>query len=165
MPTKNTAKKSANASVADNHSALRPHRKTVKGGVKKSSAAKPAKDPAPKEEAPQARVREEILSAPEIAGETHAQAEEIRPGMIRDRYFEAVGRRKTAIARARIFTKSGDFRVNDRPYGAYFPTEELQRITEDALKKMKLWERFRVSVKVSGGGSRGQAEAVRHALA
>lgn len=83
----------------------------------------------------------------------------------RDRYFEAVGRRKTAIARVRLFTRSGAFIVNDKAYGDYFPTLDLQKIAEDALKKMKLWERFRISVRVSGGGIHAQAEAVRHGLA
>ena len=82
-----------------------------------------------------------------------------------NRYFEAVGRRKTAVARARLFTRAGDFTVNERSYTAYFPTRDLQTIVEDALKKMKLWERFRVSIHVSGGGVHSQAEAVRHALA
>ena len=83
----------------------------------------------------------------------------------RERYFEAVGRRKTAIARVRLFTRSGAFTVNDKAYGDYFPTLDLQKIAEDALKKMKLWERFRISAKVSGGGIHAQAEAVRHGLA
>lgn len=83
----------------------------------------------------------------------------------RERYFEAVGRRKTAIARVRLFTRSGAFTVNDKAYGDYFPTLDLQKITEDALKKMKLWERFRISARVSGGGIHAQAEAVRHGLA
>ncbi|MFY9462900.1 MAG: 30S ribosomal protein S9 [Candidatus Sungiibacteriota bacterium] len=83
----------------------------------------------------------------------------------RDRYFEAVGRRKTAIARVRLFTKAGAFMVNDKVYGDYFPTQDLQKIAEDALKKMKLWERFRISVRVQGGGIHAQAEAVRHGLA
>lgn len=81
-----------------------------------------------------------------------------------DRYFEAVGRRKTAIARVRLFTKAGEFTVNDKLYSVYFPTLALQKITEDALKKMKLFGRFRISVHASGGGLRGQAEAVRHGL-
>lgn len=83
----------------------------------------------------------------------------------RERYFEAVGRRKTAVARVRLFTKSGPFTINDKLYGMYFPTLDLQKIAEDALKKMKLWERFRVSAQVSGGGIHAQAEAVRHGLA
>lgn len=83
----------------------------------------------------------------------------------RERYFEATGRRKTAIARVRLFTRAGDFTVNNKPYTGHFSTPELQKIVEDALKKMKLWERFRVSVKVSSGGIHAQAEAIRHGLA
>jgi len=82
-----------------------------------------------------------------------------------ERYVEAVGRRKTAIARVRLFTRSGDFTVNGRPYGAYFPTMEMQKTAEEALKKMKLWERFRVSIRARGGGLHAQAEAVRMGLA
>lgn len=82
-----------------------------------------------------------------------------------ERYIEAVGRRKTAIARVRLFTRPGDFSVNGKPYSEYFPTMALHKIAEEALKKMKLWERFRVSVRISGGGIRAQAEAIRHGLA
>ncbi len=81
-----------------------------------------------------------------------------------DRYFEAVGRRKTSTARGRLFTRAGDFTVNDKPYAEYFPTLGLQKDVEDALKKMKLWGKFRVSVRVNGGGMHSQAEAVRHVL-
>ena len=97
----------------------------------------------------------EFLAARDVA-EAHPRG--------RERYFEAVGRRKTATARVRLFTRSGDFRINDRAYGAYFPMLELQKIVEDPLKKMKLWERFRVSVRVSGGGIHAQAEAIRHGM-
>lgn len=82
-----------------------------------------------------------------------------------DRYFEDVGRRKTATARVRMFTKPGHFIVNGKPYGVYFPTLDLQKTVEDPLKEMKLWERFRVSAIVSGGGTHAQAEAIRHGLA
>ncbi len=82
-----------------------------------------------------------------------------------DRYMEGIGRRKTAIARVRLFTRAGDFAVNNKPHAEYFPTLELQSIAEDALQKMKLFGRFRVSVKVSGGGVHSQAEALRHGLA
>ena len=82
-----------------------------------------------------------------------------------DRYFEAVGRRKTAVARVRLFTRAGDFTVNGKLYGSYFQTFELQKTVEDALQKMKLFGRFRVSAKVFGGGHHTQAEALRHGLA
>lgn len=82
-----------------------------------------------------------------------------------ERYIEAVGRRKTAIARVRLFTRAGEFSVNGKPYSDYFTTFALQKTVEDAFKKMKLWERFRVSALVSGGGIHSQAEAIRHGLA
>jgi len=82
-----------------------------------------------------------------------------------DRYFEAVGRRKTATARVRLYTRSGEFMVNQKSHASYFPTLELQGIAEDALSKMKLMGRFRISAKIKGGGIHAQAEALRHGLA
>lgn len=82
-----------------------------------------------------------------------------------DRYFEGVGRRKTAVARVRLFTKAGDFIVNGKLYTEFFKTLDQQKIAEEALQKMKLFGRFRVSAKITGGGSHAQAEAVRHGLA
>lgn len=80
------------------------------------------------------------------------------------KYYEATGRRKTAVARVRLFTKGDGFLVNGKPYEEYFSNLELQRIAEDALKKMKLLNRFQISVKVSGGGIHSQSEALRHGL-
>jgi len=82
------------------------------------------------------------------------------------RYFEAVGRRKTAVARMRLFTKGGkEFLVNDKPYQAYFPTLVLQQAALASLEKMKCLDKFRISAKVKGGGLNAQAEAVRHGIA
>ena len=82
-----------------------------------------------------------------------------------ERYFEAVGRRKTAVARVRLFTKPGELFINDRPHTVYFPTIELQKIVEDAMQKMKLWGKFKVTAKIHGGGIHAQAEAFRHGIA
>ena len=82
-----------------------------------------------------------------------------------DRYFEAVGRRKTAIARVRIFTKDLALTVNGRKMQEYFPTMELQKIVEDPMKRMRTDGRFGLSVKVKGGGVHAQAEAVRMGIA
>ena len=83
-----------------------------------------------------------------------------------EKYWESVGRRKTSIARVRLFTKGEKvFLVNDKPYDQYFPTFEMQQIATAALRKMKSLGRFRVSVKVKGGGLHSQAEAVRHGIA
>lgn len=81
-----------------------------------------------------------------------------------ERYIEAVGRRKTSSARARISAGSGDIQVNGKDFRKYFPTEELQVIVESPFKKLKLEKDFSTSIKVLGGGIHSQAEAVRHAL-
>lgn len=82
------------------------------------------------------------------------------------RYFEAVGRRKTAVARVRLFTKGEkEFLVNDKPYQVYFPTLELQQAALASLDKMKCLDKFRISSKAKGGGLHAQAEAVRHGIA
>lgn len=88
--------------------------------------------------------------------------EKIKP----ERYFEAVGRRKTAIARVRIFTRGKkEFLINEKPYQEYFLIPELQQIAAVSLKRMKCFDRFRVTVKTRGGGLHAQAEAVRHGIA
>jgi len=82
------------------------------------------------------------------------------------RYFEAVGRRKTSVARVRLFTQ-GDksILVNGKPCEHYFPGMELQGIIASSLDKMKALDKFRVEVKVNGGGVHSQAEAIRHGIA
>lgn len=83
----------------------------------------------------------------------------------KNRYIEAVGRRKTAIARVRITpaTKTS-FTVNDKDVKEYFVTEELQMIAQEAVSKSEVGEKFLVTVHVLGGGIHAQAEAVRHGL-
>jgi len=83
-----------------------------------------------------------------------------------DRYFEAVGRRKTAVARVRLFTRGEKaFLVNGKPYQEYFKTSEAQQAAIASLVKMKCQDKFRVTVVVRGGGISAQAEAVRHGTA
>lgn len=108
----------------------------------------------------------------QLNNETEAQLEEEKvsktskeKGSKGDRYYEAVGRRKTSVARARLFTKGQGIVVNGKDYTEYFPTDALQKIAESSLKKMKSLDRFKVVVKVAGGGLQSQAEAIRHATA
>jgi len=83
----------------------------------------------------------------------------------KNRYIEAVGRRKTAIARVRITPATkASFIVNDKEMKDYFVTEELQMIAEEAVTKSEVGEKFFVSVHVLGGGIHAQAEAVRHGI-
>jgi len=87
------------------------------------------------------------------------------------RYFEAVGRRKTATCRARLFTAQpldeyeGRITVNGKPYKEYFSAIELQQAVEASLNKLKSLNRFEISARVCGGGIQAQAEAVRHGIA
>ncbi len=83
----------------------------------------------------------------------------------KNRYIEAVGRRKTSVARIRI-TEAGKakFTVNDKDVDSYFPTNELKAIVRDALSKSKLSVKFSISALVKGGGIHSQAEAIRHGI-
>ena len=82
------------------------------------------------------------------------------------RYIEAVGRRKTAIARVRITPSTkASFLINDKEVKDYFSTEDLQVIAQEAILKSEVGEKFTVTVHVLGGGIHAQAEAVRHGLA
>lgn len=106
-----------------------------------------------------------------LAKKTHKPAKKIEPRPKPRRYFESIGRRKTSIARVRLYTArpleeyEGRIAVNGRPHKEYFPAFEFQQIVEGSLNKLKSLNRFEVSVKVRGGGVRSQAEAIRHGLA
>ena len=81
----------------------------------------------------------------------------------RERYVEATGGRKTAVARARIFTSGSGFTVNGKDHKQYFLTDKYRAIAAAPLEVTK--EAVRISVKVQGGGTNAQAEAVRNAIA
>ncbi|MDP3785072.1 MAG: 30S ribosomal protein S9 [bacterium] len=83
------------------------------------------------------------------------------------KYFEAVGRRKTSVARVRLFEEkvsSPNILVNNKPHTVYFPTAPLKKIAEEALKAARIEGAYRVSAKLSGGGIHSQAEALRHGI-
>ena len=75
------------------------------------------------------------------------------------------GRRKTAIARTRLYTGSGMIEINGRSMEQYFPRKTLQMIVRQPLALTKLTEQFDIVVNVCGGGITGQAEAVRLGIA
>lgn len=82
-----------------------------------------------------------------------------------ERYIEAVGRRKTAIARARITPSSKtSVAINGKDVNEYFVTEPLRTTALEAFLKVPLTGQFSAQVVVHGGGIAGQATAVRHAL-
>ncbi|MFA6459448.1 MAG: 30S ribosomal protein S9 [Candidatus Paceibacterota bacterium] len=82
------------------------------------------------------------------------------------KYFEAVGRRKTAIARIRLFSEAKTtFIVNEKAMEQYFPVREMQVTAMEAMKNSGVEAKFFISAKVKGGGLSAQSEAVRHGVA
>ena len=82
------------------------------------------------------------------------------------KYSYAVGRRKSAIAQVRLYQKGkGEVFVNDRELNDYFPTESLRQAALAPLMDMNLLDSHDVTVVVSGGGVKGQAEAVKLGVA
>ncbi len=75
------------------------------------------------------------------------------------------GRRKTAVARIYLSDGSGAITVNGKDYKEYFPTLPLQYIVNQAFEVTELLGKHDVKVNVAGGGVKGQAEAVRLAIA
>ena len=75
------------------------------------------------------------------------------------------GRRKTAVARIYLKDGNGTITVNGKDYTAYFPTLPLQYIVNQAFIVAEVTGQYDVNVNVAGGGVKGQAEAVRLAIA
>jgi small subunit ribosomal protein S9 len=83
----------------------------------------------------------------------------------KDKYIEAVGRRKTSTARVRIHrTTKPVFTVNSKDVNDYFKTADQRALVQDPMIKGKPGHKLVVEVKVTGGGIHSQAEAVRHGL-
>ena len=78
-------------------------------------------------------------------------------------YYVAVGRRKEAVARIRLYSGERGVVVNGRPVEDYFPRILHQNIIQEPLDMVGAT--FRVSAKVVGGGISGQADAIRHGVA
>ncbi|MDO8590122.1 MAG: 30S ribosomal protein S9 [bacterium] len=82
----------------------------------------------------------------------------------KERYIEAVGRRKTSVARVRITPASKiSVSVNDKEFEKYFPTPALRMTVLSVFNDTP--EKFLVTAKLNGGGISSQAEALRHGLA
>ena len=78
---------------------------------------------------------------------------------------QTTGRRKEAIARARLRPGTGVLTVNGRPFEAYFTTPAHRMIASEPLRVLDAAERFDVDTTITGGGVSGQAGAMRMALA
>jgi small subunit ribosomal protein S9 len=86
---------------------------------------------------------------------------------IKGEYYYGMGRRKTAVARVRLYPNGdGSIIINGRSAQAYFGTRETPAATMNApLRLLELGNAYSMSVRVIGGGTTGQAGAIRHAVA
>ncbi len=77
----------------------------------------------------------------------------------------AVGRRKAAVARVIVKEGNGAITINKRPLEVYFPSSILQYIVKQPLTTLEVAEKYDIHVNLDGGGYKGQAEALRLAIA
>ncbi|MDE5724706.1 MAG: 30S ribosomal protein S9 [Duncaniella sp.] len=77
----------------------------------------------------------------------------------------AVGRRKAAVARVIVKEGNGQITINKRPIDVYFPSSILQYIVKQPLLTLDAAEKYDIQVNLDGGGYKGQAEALRLAIA
>ena len=79
--------------------------------------------------------------------------------------YNAVGRRKKAIARVRLIPGEGNIIINKRTLDNYFGLETLKTVVRQPMTLTETTGRFDVIVNVHGGGYTGQAGAIRHGIA
>jgi small subunit ribosomal protein S9 len=80
-------------------------------------------------------------------------------------FINTIGRRKTSVARIYVKPGKGKVVVNDREMSDYFPSPILQTIVKQPLVSTEVDNKYDIKVNVVGGGSKGQAEAIRLAIA
>ena len=80
-------------------------------------------------------------------------------------FYGATGRRKTSVARVRLYNGTGVITVNGRDIDEYFGLETLKFIVRQPLELTNTTGKFDVAVNVAGGGVSGQAGAIRHGIA
>ena len=79
-------------------------------------------------------------------------------------FFYGTGRRKSSVARVRVYNGTGKITINDRDIDDYFGLETLKLIVRQPLAETATEGKFDVVCRVCGGGGTGQAGAIRHGL-
>jgi len=81
-----------------------------------------------------------------------------------DTQFYGTGRRKSSTARVYLKSGSGAITINKQPLDTFFGRQTARMIVRQPLELMEMTEKFDVNVNVKGGGTTGQAGAIRHGL-
>ncbi len=79
-------------------------------------------------------------------------------------YFYGTGRRKSSVARVRVYNGTGKITINDRDIDDYFGLETLKLIVRQPLNLTGTQDKFDIVCRVAGGGVTGQAGAIRHGI-
>ncbi|MBB3188217.1 30S ribosomal protein S9 [Microbacter margulisiae] len=79
--------------------------------------------------------------------------------------IHAIGRRKAAVARVFVAQGNGSIIINKKDLSVYFPSTILQYVVKQPLNKLGVAEKYDIRVNLVGGGFKGQAEALRLAIA
>ena len=79
-------------------------------------------------------------------------------------YFYGTGRRKSSVARVRVYQGTGKITINERDIDDYFGLETLKLIVRQPLVLTENADKFDIVCRVAGGGVTGQAGAIRHGL-
>jgi len=79
--------------------------------------------------------------------------------------FSATGRRKTSVAHVELTPGNGKWMINKREAKDYFPIESLRTYIEQPMKLTDTQSKFDITARITGGGTTGQAGALRHAIA
>ena len=79
-------------------------------------------------------------------------------------YFYGTGRRKSSVARVRVYSGTGKITINDRDIDEYFGLETLKLIVRQPLNLTETADKFDIVCRVAGGGVTGQAGAIRHGI-
>lgn len=82
----------------------------------------------------------------------------------KQQYYYGTGRRKSSVARVRLYAGSGNITINGRNIDDYFGLETLKLIVRQPLNLTETLEKFDVVCTVAGGGVTGQAGAIRHGV-
>ncbi len=77
----------------------------------------------------------------------------------------AIGRRKAAVARVYLTEGNGNIVIDKRPLDVYFPSSILQYVVKQPLNKLEVADKYDIVAHIDGGGYKGQAEALRLAIA
>ena len=79
-------------------------------------------------------------------------------------YFYGTGRRKSSVARVRVYSGTGKITINERDIDDYFGLETLKLIVRQPLTLTDNLDKFDIVCRVAGGGVTGQAGAIRHGI-